>query len=97
MPTYVLLVNWTDQGVRTARDTVDRYEASRQKLEQMGVTIRETYWTIGPYDIVSIGEAPDDETMTAAALAIAGEGNVRTTTLRAFNPDEARAIIAKVP
>ncbi len=98
MPTYVLLVNWTDQGVRTARDTVDRYEASRQNLEQqMGVTIRETYWTIGPYDIVSIGEAPDDETMTAAALAIAGEGNVRTTTLRAFNPDEARAIIAKVP
>ena len=50
-----------------------------------------------PYDIVSIGEAPDDETMTAAALAIAGEGNVRTTTLRAFNPDETRAIIAKVP
>ena len=96
MPTYVLLVNWTDQGVRTARDSVDRYEASRQNLEQMGVTIRETYWTIGPYDIVSIGEAPDDETMTAAALAIAGEGNVRTTTLRAFNPDETRAIIAKV-
>jgi len=46
---------------------------------------------------VGVGEAPDDETMTAAALAIAGEGNVRTTTLRAFNPDETRAIIAKVP
>jgi len=58
MPTYVLLVNWTDQGVRTARGTVDRYEASRRNLEQMGVTIRETYWTIGPYDIVSIGRRP---------------------------------------
>ena len=97
MPTYVLLVNWTDQGVRTARDTVDRYEASRESLEQLGVTMRETYWTMGPYDIVSIGEAPDDETMTAAALAIAGEGNARTITLRAFSGDEARAIIAKVP
>ena len=97
MPTYVLLVSWTDQGVRTARGSVDRYEASRQNLEQMGVTIRETYWTIGPYDIVSIADGPDDETMTAAALAISGEGNVRTTTLRAFNPDETRAIIAKVP
>src|SRR5262249_13689116 len=97
MPTYVLLVNWTDQGVRTARDTVDRYETTRRNLEQLGVTIKETYWTMGPYDIVSIGEAPDDETMTAAALAISGEGNARTTTLRAFNADEARAIIAKVP
>lgn len=97
MPTYVVLLNWTDQGVRTAKETVDRYEAGRQNLEQMGVTIRESYWTVGPYDIVSIGEAPDDETMTAAVLAIAGEGNVRSTTLRAFNPDETRAIIAKLP
>jgi uncharacterized protein with GYD domain len=97
MPTYVLLVNWTDQGVRTAKDTVDRYEASRQNLGKMGVTIRDTYWTIGPYDIVSIAEAPDDETMTGAALAISGEGNVRTTTLRAFTADETRGIVAKVP
>jgi uncharacterized protein with GYD domain len=96
MPTYVVLVNWTDQGARTAKDTVDRYESGRQRLEQMGVSIRETYWTMGSYDVVSIGEAPDDETMTAAALALAGEGNARTTTLRAFGPDEARAIIAKV-
>jgi uncharacterized protein with GYD domain len=97
MATYVLLLNWTDQGVRTARETVDRYEASRQNLEQMGVTLRESYWTVGPYDSVSVADAPDDETRTAALLAIAGEGNVRTTTLRAFDADETRAIIAKLP
>ena len=58
MPTYVLLVSWTDQGVRTARDSVDRYEASRQNLEQMGVTIRETYWTIGPTTSSASGRRP---------------------------------------
>jgi uncharacterized protein with GYD domain len=97
MPTYVVLFNWTDQGIKAAKETVDRYEAGRQRLGELGVTVRETYWTIGPYDIVSIGEAPDDETMTAAALALAGEGNVRSTTMRAFDSEEERAIIAKLP
>jgi uncharacterized protein with GYD domain len=97
MPTYVLLVNWTDQGVKTAKDTVDRYERSRANLEKMGVTVRETVWTMGAYDLVSIADGPDDETMTAAALAISGEGNARTTTLRAFTADEERKILAKLP
>jgi uncharacterized protein with GYD domain len=96
MPTYVTLINWTDQGVRTFTDTVDRYEAAQQRLQELGVTFREIFWTIGPYDIVSVVDAPDDESVTASMLAIAAQGNIRTTTLRAFNRDEMRGIIQRV-
>ena len=97
MPTYVLLMNWTDQGVRTVKETVDRYEQARGSLEQLGLRLKDTYWTVGPYDIVGIGDAPDDETASAATLALASQGNLRTTSLRAFSADEMRAILERVP
>jgi len=96
MPTYVVLINWTDQGLKAARDSVERYEASSRTLEPMGLTITESYWTMGPYDIVNIIDAPDDETVTAGVLAITGAGNVRAITMRAFSSDETRAIVAKL-
>jgi uncharacterized protein with GYD domain len=95
MPTYVSLVNWTDKGVAEFKDTVDRSEAGRELAAKFGGTLKEIYWTIGQYDIVAISEAPDDETATAFALALSSQGNVRTTTLRAFSADEMRSIIAK--
>jgi uncharacterized protein with GYD domain len=95
MPTYISLVNWTDQGVAAFKDTVERSEAGRQLAEKFGGTLKEIYWTIGPYDIIAVSEAPDDETATAFALALSAQGNVRTTTLRAFDADEMKAIIAK--
>ena len=97
MPTYVALFNWTEQGVRSARDTVDRFESGRQLFEQMGLTIREVLWTVGPYDLVALADAPDDETVAAAMLALAGQGNVRTTTMRAFRPEEMRGVIGRMP
>ena len=96
MPTYVALINWTDQGVRTARDTVQRYEQSRSALEQMGVRITTILWTQGRYDIVAICEADDDEAVTAALLSLAGQGNLRTETLRAFSAEEMQRILQKV-
>lgn len=95
MPTYVVLMNWTDQGARAARETVDRYEAGKADLAQHGVTVKDAYWTVGPYDVVTIAEAPDDETATAAMIRLASEGNVRTTTMRAFTVDETRGVIEK--
>src|SRR6266571_5193193 len=95
MPSYVTLINWTDQGIKNYKDTVDRYEAAQQMMGDAGVSFREIYWTVGPYDLVGIVEAPDDETATAALLAVAGQGNIRTTTLRAFNAGEMRGVIAK--
>lgn len=97
MPQYIALIDWTDQGVRNYKDTVDRYEAAENAFGSLGVHFTDIWWTLGAHDIVATIEAPDDETLAAALLAVAGQGNIRTTTLRAFSRDEARAIIAKAP
>ena len=96
MPKYVTLYNWTDQGVKSAKETVDRYEAAKGLAESNGGTLEAAYWTIGPYDLVGISEFPDDETGTAVSLQLAEAGNVRTVTMRAFNEDQMRGIIAKM-
>ncbi len=98
MPTYVLLVNWTDQGIRNVRETVQR--ADRGVLEQLkqkyGTQVERIYWTVGPYDVVVIVEAPDDESATAALLEIGSAGNLRTTTLRAYDREEMSGIIGRL-
>ena len=96
MPTYVALIDWTDQGVRNFKDTVDRYEAAESAFESLGVRFTATWWTLGTHDIVATVEAPDDETLAAALLSVAGQGNIRTTTLRAFTREEMRTVIGKV-
>ena len=95
MATYVVLSDWTQQGVTNFADSVDRFEAARTKFEEMGVQFREIYWTLGGHDMVSICRAPDDETLAAAVLKVASLGNLRTTTLRALSADEMRKVIAK--
>jgi uncharacterized protein with GYD domain len=95
MPNYVSLINWTDQGVRNFKDTVDRYEAAQAAMGASGVTFKEAYWTVGPYDLVTVVEGSDDETATAALLGIAAQGNIRTTTMRAFSADEMRSVIQR--
>ncbi len=95
MATFVSLVNWTEQGIANFRDTPKRADAFTQMISKYGGSVKDLYWTLGPYDIVAVVEAPDDETMTAAALELGSMGNVRTTTLRAFGRDEIEAIIAK--
>lgn len=97
MPTYVSLINWTEKGAAGFKETVDRAEAGQALAGSFGGALKEIYWTLGPYDIVAVSEAPDDESATAFALALASQGNVRTTTMRAFDSGEMRAIIAKVP
>ena len=97
MPTYISLINWTEKGVAGFKSTVDRAEAGQTLAGSFGGALKEIYWTLGTYDIVAISEAPDDESATAFALALASQGNVRTTTMRAFDSGEMRAIIAKAP
>ena len=96
MPTYVTLMNWTDQGVRTVRDTVDRRGQADELAQKHGATIEEVYWTVGPYDIVTIVEAPDDESVTAMLLELGSGGNLRTTTLRAYGSEEMSGIISRL-
>lgn len=95
MPTYIALMNWTDQGAKSAGDTVDRYEASKEDLGKRGVTITDIFWTVGPYDLVTIIEAADDETASSGLLRLASQGNLRTTTMRAFSAEEARRVVEK--
>ncbi|HSD78806.1 MAG TPA: GYD domain-containing protein [Solirubrobacteraceae bacterium] len=96
MPRYIVLIDWTEQGVQNFKDSVDRYEAASGQLEGLGVRFADIYWTLGSHDIVSLVDAPDDESLAAGLLAVAGAGNIRTTTLRAFDRDQMRGVIAKV-
>ena len=95
MATYVSLLSWTDQGVRTYADTLKRAEAASAVQARMGGKLTEIYWTLGRYDIVVVSEFPDDETAFAAALALSAGGNIRTTTMRAFGRTEMASIVAK--
>jgi uncharacterized protein with GYD domain len=95
MPRYVSLIDWTQQGIANFKDSVDRYEAAQQQFEQLGVRFVDAYWTLGEHDLVGVIDAPDDETATAALLALGSQGNVRTKTMRAFSADEMRALIQK--
>lgn len=95
MATYVVLSDWTQQGIANLGATVDRFEAARSQFEEMGVSFKEIYWTFGAHDMVNIVEAPDDETLAAVLLKVASLGNIRTTTLRALSGEEMRAVIAK--
>ena len=94
MPKYVSLFNWTEQGVKNYRDTVDRADAAQKLASDLGGSF-ELYWTLGEYDIVAISEFPDDETATAFLLGVASQGNLRTKTMRAFDAGDMRGIIAK--
>jgi uncharacterized protein with GYD domain len=96
MPNFVMLANFTDQGVRTANETTKRYEAFKEMAQKSGVTTKDIYWTLGHFDLVAICEAPDDETMTAAVFSLASRGNIRTQTLRAFSRGEMDEIINKM-
>lgn len=92
MPRYISLLNWTEQGVKHFKDTVDRAEAGQKTAAEMGGSL-EVHWTIGEYDMVAISEFPDDETATAFMLKIGSLGNVRTHTMRSFDTGEMERII----
>ncbi len=96
MPRYVVLVNWTEQGARSVKETTQRAEQVRQMVEQMGGRMDALYWTQGRHDLVGVMEAPDEETAAAVGLRMGMAGAVRTETLRAFDAEEMGRILAKV-
>ena len=96
MATYIVLGNYTDQGIRNIKDAPKRTEAVKEMAKKTGVVLKETFWTLGAYDFVSIVEAPDDETSIAFGMSVGALGNVRTQTLRAFSATEMTGIFGKV-
>ena len=97
MATYIMLSRFTEQGVQTIKDGPARLDAAKQALQRLGAQLKDFYLTVGQYDAVVVIEAPDDETVAKASLAIGAIGNVRLETLRAFTEDEYREIVGALP
>ena len=93
MPTYVMLANWTDQGMRSINDSPKRIDAAKKELEEMGGQFRSVYMTMGAHDLVMIYDAPDDAVAARFTLMLGKLGNVRTTSLKAFPEEAYRQII----
>jgi uncharacterized protein with GYD domain len=92
----VVLLTWTDQGVRNAQDTVTRFEQARDAMQERGITFDTILWTMGRYDMVAILDAPDAKTVATALAQLAQAGNVRTETLVGFTPDEVQGMMQAV-
>ena len=96
MPTYILLVRWTNQGLLKIKESPSRLEAGKKAFEAAGIKLKAFYMVMGRYDQVSIAEAPDDATLAKALLRLASQGNLQTETLRAFTEDEYKKIISEI-
>jgi uncharacterized protein with GYD domain len=96
MPTYIGLETFTEEGIKSVKDTVKRSETFKEAAKAAGVTVKDIYWTQGAYDLVLIAEAPDDATMSALALSVARLGFVRGQTMRGFTAAEMSKILEKL-
>ena len=96
MPTYIMLGQFTDQGIRNVKETTKRAEALKEMARKVGVTVKEVYWTLGSYDVATVVDAPDDVSATAFFLSVGALGNVRTQTLRAYTSEEMGRVLGKM-
>ncbi len=96
MAHYVMLLKFTDQGIRNVKDTTKRAAAFGEMAAKMGAKLISILWTMGQYDLVAQVEAPDDETVAALAVTVGKLGNVSVQTLRGFTSGEVDGILKKV-
>ncbi len=97
MAKYILLLNYTQQGIAKIKDSPHRAEAARALARECGAEMKELYLTLGDHDLVAHVEADSDEAIARFALAVGSQGNVLTKTLRAFTEDEFREIVQSLP
>jgi uncharacterized protein with GYD domain len=96
MATFITLLNFTDQGIKTVKDSPDRFNTFKATAEKAGVTVKSVHWTVGRYDLVVVLEG-SDEAVTSTLLKIGSLGNVRTETMRGYSLDDFKKIIGKMP
>jgi uncharacterized protein with GYD domain len=96
MPNYIILANWTDQGIRNVKDTIKRAKSYKGAIEKAGGKFLGFYYTIGRYDMVSMVQAPTNEAIASVLFSLESLGNVRSETLKAFSMDETANIIEKL-
>jgi uncharacterized protein with GYD domain len=94
MNTYMILFNWTEQGIKAVKDGAGRLDGLKRRLQELGGSVQSFYLTMGPYDTVAVVALPDDATMAKLALSLGSAGNVKTLTMRAFPEAEYRQILA---
>ncbi|HXY92907.1 MAG TPA: GYD domain-containing protein [Acidimicrobiia bacterium] len=94
MPTYIVLAHMTQQGVQNAKEIPQRRAAAKEAAQALGITLRESYLTMGAYDVVLVLDAPSGEAMAKFALRIGMRGNLTTQTLRAFSDAETDTILS---
>ena len=97
MSDYILLINWTEQGISKIKESPDRYNSFKASLEKAGGKLIGGYYTFGEYDVIIIIEAPNDEVVMSLMLKVGSYGNVRTKTLKAFNAEQGIKIIKDLP
>src|SRR5262245_49394627 len=95
MPTFISTIKFTEQGFKGVRETTKRAAALTAAAKKVGIKVASIYWTLGAYDGLLILEADDDESATALMLQLSAEGNVHTTTARAFTAAEMDRILEK--
>jgi uncharacterized protein with GYD domain len=96
MPTYISLLSWTQQGIANVKDSPSRLDAGREAFKKLGVEIKDTYLTMGRYDLVCVIEGPNDEAVARALLTLGSQGNVQTETLKAWTEDDYRKIVGSL-
>jgi uncharacterized protein with GYD domain len=96
MSTFIAVINFTDQGVRAVKESPARLAAAGKLAEALGVKVKEAFWTLGQYDMIVIAEGAD-EAIAAWMYKVGSLGNIRSTTLRAFNAAEMQKIVGKMP
>ncbi len=97
MLTFIMSLNWTDQGIRTVKDFPKRSKAASDLAKKVGVVIKQIYVTSGDRDLVLIVETANGDNVAKFALALGALGNVRTRTARAWTPEEFLKIVSTVP
>jgi uncharacterized protein with GYD domain len=97
MATYLVLGNYTQQGITNVKQSPARLDAARGVFKKLGVEIISFYLAMGRYDLILLVQAPDDSAMAKAILAVSSQGNVHTETLRVFNEVEFRKVISELP
>ena len=97
MPSYILLMTYTDEGLRNIKYLPQHVSAVRQAVESAGGRLPSVYLTMGQYDLVAILEAPDDKVCASISLGLSSLGNVRSTTLKAFGEDEMPEVVGNIP
>jgi len=97
MPTFIISLDWTDQGIRGVKEAPKRSQAAKELAKKLGIEIKQVYLTSGEHDLLLILETASGDNVAKFALAVGSMGNVRTSTARAWPETEFQKLISELP